>query len=196
MGVVATKNKDKKQVIIETAARLFRDKGYVATSMKDLAEAVALKKASSLYSHIGSKEEILRTICFDNANQFKEGMDEIQNLEISPKQKIEKLIQLHIDIALNDNTSVTAFNDEWRHLSEPFLQDFLNLRKNYEQQFCTIIEAGKAQGDLKNIETTTILYTILSAIRWLYDWRKPNQKIAIEKITNDITTMLLSGIMK
>ena len=55
------KVKTKKQLILEAAARLFRDKGYAATSMRDLARAVDLK-ASSLYNHIGSKEEILQNI--------------------------------------------------------------------------------------------------------------------------------------
>jgi AcrR family transcriptional regulator len=54
--------KNRKQIIYREAARLFREKGYNAASMRELAERVQLK-ASSLYNHIGSKEEILVKIC-------------------------------------------------------------------------------------------------------------------------------------
>ena len=59
----------KREIILTAAAKLFRDRGYQATSMRDLAEAVELK-ASSLYNHIGSKEEILKEICMANADKF------------------------------------------------------------------------------------------------------------------------------
>ena len=75
--MTTTTKKTKKEIIQEAAAHLFRDKGYSATSMRDLAEAVNLK-ASSLYNHISSKEEILRNICFDNAHRFISGMEEVE----------------------------------------------------------------------------------------------------------------------
>ena len=59
----------RKANIYEAAVQLFRDKGYPAATMRDLADRVGLKQASSLYNHVSSKEEILQNICFD-INQF------------------------------------------------------------------------------------------------------------------------------
>ncbi len=183
----------KKQIILEAAARLFRDKGYSATSMRDLADAVQLK-ASSLYNHIASKEEILQTICFDNAHRFLEGMKEIEQQPGSAIQKIEALIRLHIRIAREDITSVTAFNDEWRHLSEPHLGNFKSLRKSYENRFKAIIESGIQSGELKPLHAAVVLYTLFSSVRWLYDWFRPNQSLSAEIIENEIVTLLLNGM--
>ncbi|RYF93648.1 MAG: TetR/AcrR family transcriptional regulator, partial [Chitinophagaceae bacterium] len=63
------KNGTRKDVIIAKAARLFREKGYSASSMRDLAEEVGVE-AASLYNHISSKAEILQEICFKVANKF------------------------------------------------------------------------------------------------------------------------------
>ncbi|NUQ24911.1 MAG: TetR/AcrR family transcriptional regulator [Saprospiraceae bacterium] len=187
-------NSTKKQIILEAAARLFRDKGYSATSMRDLADAVQLK-ASSLYNHIASKEEILQTICFDNAHRFLAGMTEIEQLPVSATHKIEALIRLHIRIAREDLTSVTAFNDEWRHLSEPHLGNFKSLRKSYEGRFKSIIEAGIKAGELRPLHASVLLYTLFSSVRWLYDWYKPERNLSADLLESEIITILLNGMI-
>lgn len=188
-----SKNKTKKQIIYEAAARLFRDKGYSATSMRDLAQEVDLK-ASSLYNHIKSKEEILQEICFNNANRFHQGLNVIQAMDISPVEKIKKLIQLHIKIATEDITSITAFNDEWRHLSSPSLEKFIDMRKAYENGFKKIIEQGIQLGELRGLNISTILYTILSSIRWIYDWYQEEKEPKVKQLEEEVMTILINGI--
>ncbi|MEL7123427.1 MAG: TetR/AcrR family transcriptional regulator, partial [Bacteroidota bacterium] len=187
--------KNKKTQILEAAAILFRDKGYSATSMRDLASVVDLK-ASSLYNHIKSKQEILREICFDNANRFIQEMNEVEALDIKADQKVKTLILMHVDIAINDVTSVTAFNDEWRHLDEPHLSNFLELRKDYELRFRNIIDQGMEMGLLRKMESSIMLYTIFSSLRWVHDWFKPNKRIDQNELKRQLTEMLMNGILK
>ena len=187
--------KSKKQIIYEAAARLFRDKGYTATSMRDLAKAVDLK-ASSLYNHIRSKEEILQGICFENARRFLAGMNKVEAMPSSTPEKVKALIQLHISIATEDLTSVTAFNDEWRHLSEPMLSEFLQLRKDYERRFKIIIDKGIAEGDFRVLDSSILLYTLFSSIRWVYDWYKPNKSIDHDKLEVEISEFLMRGMLQ
>ena len=188
-------SKSKKQTILEAAAELFRDRGYVATSMRDLADAVQLK-ASSLYNHISGKEEILQTICFQNAHRFLAGMKEIEKKPINNTEKVKALIHLHIQVATEDFTSITAFNDEWRHLSEPELSHFKELRREYEHRFKDIIRQGIESGEFVEIDPTIALFTIISSVRWIYDWFKPGRKIDLEQLENQIDAILLNGIGK
>ncbi len=188
-----SKEKTKRQVIFEAAAKLFRDKGYSATSMRDLAQIVHLK-ASSLYNHIGSKEEILRDICFENARRFQEEMQKVEQMNASATEKVQALLQMHIHVATEDVTSVTAFNDEWRHLSEPYLSEFKNMRRDYEHRFQAIIESGMLQGEFKKLDAFTMLYTIFSSVRWLYDWYKPERNVTPEELYEQIGTLLMSGL--
>lgn len=185
--------KQKKQIILEAAARLFREKGYAATSMRDLAQAVDLK-ASSLYNHISGKEGILREICFKHADRFHQELKTIENQEGSAETKVRALIHLHIQVATEDITSITAFNDEWRHLTEPYLSDFISLRKAYESRFRAIIEAGMQDGSFKVFHPNVALYTILSAIRWIYDWYRPGKSISRQELEDQIAGLLLNGL--
>jgi len=186
-------NKSKKEIIKITAARLFRDRGYAATSMRDLAEAVNLK-ASSLYNHISGKEELLQEICFETAKRFLKVMEEVEGMEVSNIEKIETLIGLHIKTAMEDVTSITAFNDEWRHLSEPDLSKFVQLRKRYEQRFKAVLQTGIDQGVFQAVDTTVAMHTILSSLRWVYDWYQPERATSLPKIGDSITRMILGGL--
>ena len=71
------KNSSKKDIIIEKASKLFREKGFGAASMRDLAEHVGVE-AASLYNHIQSKSEILQAICFKVANDFLSHLEAVQ----------------------------------------------------------------------------------------------------------------------
>ncbi len=190
--MIETEKKNKKQEIYSEAAKLFREKGYNAASMRDLAERVNLK-ASSLYSHIGSKEEILIKICFDNAHHFILGMEKVEKLDTGSAKKIEALLKLHIRTAIQNTTSITVFNDEWRHLSEPHLSDFIKLRKDYENRFRKIIKKGIENTELKNLNPEIFLFSLLNSVHWLHNWYKPG-KISPEELENDIITMLMKGI--
>lgn len=185
--------KTKKQQIYQEAAKLFREKGYKAASMRDLAQSVNLK-ASSLYSHIGSKEEILIKICFDNAEHFLEGMRRVEEMKASIPQKIKALLLLHVQTALEETTSATVFNDEWRHLSEPHLTEFVSLRKDYEHRFRKIIKQGVEKGEIKAYNTEILLYSLLNAAQWLHYWYKPSGKIQPKELKEDIIAMMMNGI--
>ncbi len=192
MAIIDKQNK--KQKIFQEAAKLFREKGYKAASMRDLAERVDLK-ASSLYSHIGSKEEILQKICFDHAKRFGEGMDAVEAMNTSCVGKIKALLLLHIQTALEDTTAVTVFNDEWKHLSEPYLSKFIALRKDYEGRFRNIIKQGIESGELRKLNTEIMLYSLLNAVQWLHYWYKPTGKIKAEELKHDIVEMMIGGVV-
>ena len=186
--------KTKKELVFEAAGKLFMEKGYLAASMRELAERVGLEQASSLYNHLKSKEEVLRKICFDNAHKFINGISEIENQSLSSAEKVKKLITLHIQIAIDDFTSVTVFNDEWRHLSEPYLSDFLTLRKDYENRFKKIIEDGIVAGEFKKTHSIVALYTILTSVRWIHYWYNEERELSLEDLEKDITSLLLTGL--
>ncbi len=186
--------KSSKQRIFEAAARLFQEKGYKASSMRELAERVNLE-ASSLYSHIKSKEEILQKICLDNAEKFSAGLDEIEKTAGTAVEKLTAIIKLHVNIAFEDSTAVTVFNDEWRHLSEPTLSEFLSKRKAYENRIYSIVNAGIQNNEFVAVDPKIAVLTILSSLKWVY--YKPNfeDKMNADAVSKEMTKLLL-GMMK
>lgn len=185
--------KTRKQIVFEAATRLFREKGYMVSTMRELAERVGLKQASSLYNHYKNKEEILQQICFENAQQFVDGINRIDASETLAIDKIKALIGLHIRIATEDISSLTVFNDEWRHLSEPHLTKFLSLRKNYEGLFKKIIIEGMEAGHFKSLDPNIVLYTLLNSIKWIH-YGYSSKKMDKEVLESNLTSLLLSGL--
>ena len=125
MAIAITKKR--KEQIHHTARNLFREKGYVATSMRHIASELGIE-AASLYSHIKSKEEILQQICFDMAQQFFAVTDELQKANIPAKELLKRAVEEHIRIITANMDASVVFLHEWRHLSEPYLSDFKLMR--------------------------------------------------------------------
>jgi AcrR family transcriptional regulator len=184
----------KKEAIHVAAAKLFGEKGFAASSVRDIAQAVGLG-AASLYNHMGSKDELLNTICFRCAHSFLDGMNAIDTELTDPVEKIRELIKLQIGIALHDESSLTVFNDEWRHLQEPFLGDFLTLRRTYETAYLRIIREGIETGKIRNTDEYLIYQMILSSLRWLHMKGVTKTKLTETEITEQITSILIKGIV-
>jgi AcrR family transcriptional regulator len=185
----------KKQDIYTAAARLFKEKGYPSTSMRELASAVGME-ASSLYNHIRSKAELLEHICFHTAEGFTKGMEAIRSKGDSPVEQIRALIHLHVEIAIDDPSSQTVFNDEWRHLTPEKLAIFLEMRRNYEQDFLNILEEARQQGILREIPSTTILRTIVSAMRWIHPGKSVPTPASKKQLAEELGLLLIHGFSR
>ncbi|MGV3765711.1 MAG: TetR/AcrR family transcriptional regulator [Chitinophagaceae bacterium] len=193
--IKSRKNSTKKEAIIETASHLFREKGFSATSMRDLAEKVGVE-AASLYNHIQSKAELLQEICFRVANQFITHIDAIERNEDPALHKLEAIIRFHIRMMLDQYENVYISDHEWRHLPEPYLSNFLNQRRSYRKRLAALIEKGIQQGEMKNIEPYVAVLTILSAISGLESWQRSRKSIPPETMEDNMVKYLIEGIKK
>ena len=192
----ALSNLSRKEQVIRRAAELFREKGYVASSMRDLAQKMGIE-AASLYSHIRSKEEILQSLCFDMATEFRKSLEEVEKQNISASEKLRKGIIGHVQVMARDLTASAVFMNEHRHLSQPYLRDFLLLRINYINRFKAIIEAGMASGEFKtNIDKKLAVMTLFSSLNWMPQWYDPVGKIEPVDLGLQLADMLVNGLKK
>ncbi|NND63521.1 MAG: TetR/AcrR family transcriptional regulator [Flavobacteriaceae bacterium] len=184
----------RKEEIVNAASQLFKEKGYSAVSVRDIAQATGMK-AASLYNHIASKQEILSILILDLANEFTSGMANIRDREISPLQKIEKVIELHIDITVNQSEALAALNNDWMHLGEDDLASFVQMREDYEDNFRNIIKKGIKIGQIQPRHPEVILFSILSTLRTLYLWYQKRGKLDVNVLKKDMVAVLLRGIV-
>lgn len=191
----STFTKDRKAQIKEVAQNLFRERGYAATSMRDLARQVGIEPAS-LYSHITSKESILREICFRMADEFFEIMDRIRVLPLSPPERLHKAIVTHIGVIRNNFDAATVFFHEWRFLEEPNLSRFKTMRKTYEYQFREILEEGMQTGDFREVDVKVVLPTLFSAMNWAHEYVKPSSKMEPDDLGDHIYQLFFDGLKK
>ena len=191
-----TSSLSRKEQVIRKAAELFKEKGYAAASMRDLAQMLGIE-AASLYSHIKSKEEILRTLCFDMATEFRASLDEVEKQTVPASEKLKNGIIGHIQVMARDLTASAVFMNEHRHLSEPFLREFLILRINYINRFKRIIEEGVSTGEFKDsIDKKLSVMTLFSSLNWMPMWYNPDGKIEPESLGDQLADMLVNGLKK
>lgn len=184
----------RKQEILKTAARLFREKGYTAVTMRDLATEIGVK-AASLYNHIASKEEILNEVIMTVAESFTDGIEEIRFRESGISEKLTAVIAQHVNLTANHPYQMASLNNDWMHLGEG-KSKYLELRTKYEQHFRTIIKEGKERGMLKNIDEEVILFSTLGTLRNLYLWIPKKADLDRDKLIDALSKTLLEGIEK
>ncbi len=184
--------KEKQKKILEVAVELFKEKGYMGSSVRDLATRLNIK-AASLYAHIRSKEEILEWICFGIAQQFFDELQQVKNTDVAPKEKLNLFIEKHLSIVLQNRDVTHIYSNEWKHLEER-LPEFVELRKNYQQEVEQLIsDIYKAeQWKLRSPSFTTrfILHTLNNS----YFWFKRNTESTTE-ITDEIRDKILFGLL-
>ncbi len=183
----------KKAQIFIAAAKLFREKGYVATSMQDIADGMDMK-AASLYNHIESKQELLRTILLDVANDFIGGMKEIKNSSLSSKDKLRKIINLHVKLTTENPDNMALLIGDWTHLEEKYKKDYLKLRDSYENDFRKILKQCMKDGYIKNVNLELALFSILSTLRWTYSWYSKQKNLSAIDLEADLYKCLVEGL--
>ena len=186
---------NKRQLILEEAAKLFKERGFAGTSMRDLGSQVGME-AASMYNHINSKEEILETICFHVANTYISHLTEIEQTEASYVDKIKALIRLHIRLIVEDGAAVSVGNNDWKYLTGSKLSEFKEARRSYEKGFAALIEKGIAAGEFQPVNVSVALFTILSAVRWVELWYRPGRDVTAEELEENLMTILLNGLSK
>lgn len=186
--------KTRKQEIIHKAASLFKEKGYSAVSMRDIAQEMDMK-AASLYNHISGKQEILSTLILEVAEKFTTEMNLITSEMIPPLQKIEKVIEIHIDITVNYSENIASLNNDWMHLEGDELMRVVKMREDYEENFRSIIKAGIKEGMIKPQHPEVILFSILSTLRTLYLWNEKRGKMDVNILKKDMVAVLIKGIV-
>ena len=187
------KNISRKDVIVSKAATLFREKGYKAASMRDLAEAVGVE-AASLYNHIKSKSELLHELVFSVANRFMIKLDEIESEDISSLQKMEKILRFHIDEMIHHYEEVYVNDTEWKHLSDPYLSNYQNQRRVYRKRLAAIIEEGIRNKEIKEIDAPTVVLIFLHAVSGIESWHRSTKKISAEELEQNMVAILIDGL--
>ncbi|MEO7923456.1 MAG: TetR/AcrR family transcriptional regulator [Chitinophagaceae bacterium] len=185
----------KKDFILLRAAAMFREKGFPATSMRDLAEAVGIE-AASLYNHIQSKSEILQEIVFRTANECNIHLDSIGESNLGSTKKIESLIRFHVQMMVNQFDDYCVMINEWIHLSEPYLTNFVTQRRTYVQRMEAIIEEGVRNKEMKPVMPYVAMLTILSSVRGLEFWHRSGKKISPQAMEDNMVNHLINGLKK
>lgn len=180
--------------IVETAAEIFAQKGFGATSLDDIAETLGATKGA-LYYHIKNKEEILRLIYLSVLNASEEPLRRITESSLPPHEKLDQAIIHHTAIAANRSPAMTVFYREQHHLTGPFAREIILRKKAYEHYFEQIIIEGQTNGLFTaQLDPKIATFGLLGMCNWLSQWYKSGGQYSPKQIADMFVVMIEHGI--
>jgi AcrR family transcriptional regulator len=194
---------DSRQEILRTAARLFQQRGYDATSMNDVAAALKLSKGG-LYHHFQSKDEILFEI-MNHAMEITQErvLNPVRGIS-DPEERLRALIRLHIEVVLSPrDREITVMLHE-NHPLPLALRKRINSRKKDYVHFLEKLMAevqekkqgsnGKFSAARVKVSPRAAAFALLGMINWIYQWYKPEGDLQARNLIPQFTELIFGGI--
>jgi AcrR family transcriptional regulator len=184
-------------MITDAAARLFRTKGYHATSMADIGAAVG-RLGGSLYYHIESKEGLLYEIVEVATRNLLAGVRELSRAPASPAERLRAAIISHLRLCAARSDYTVVFLNEIQNLRDVQRRHtLLQLVKHYEDFFCHVIEDGMVTGDFrKGLDVQVTAYAILGMGNWTLRWFRPDGRLSIDRIAAGFADLVIDGLRR
>ncbi|MBA2254386.1 MAG: TetR/AcrR family transcriptional regulator [Chloroflexi bacterium] len=185
----------RRQQIEDAASVLFRERGYSATSVRDIAQVLNLQ-GGSLYAHVASKEDVLWSIVLRAADRFDSIVRPIAEAPYLPApERLRRMVRAHARVVTDDLGNATVFLHEWRFLGDARRAEVALRRDDYEALFRTVIADGSATGELDGADPKLAATLILSALNGIAGWYRPDGPLTAEAIAHqyaDLFTRALS----
>ncbi|GGK28994.1 TetR family transcriptional regulator [Deinococcus malanensis] len=187
-------SKPRREQILDSASRLFSERGYHATSMRDLAGELGMQ-GGSLYAHISGKEELLIEIVNQASSQFDTALFYLRDDPRPAADKLREAMHRHIRVVADNMDSATVFFHEWKHLSPEAYARVTSWRDTIDHFYRDLVTEGIAQGQFRaDLDPKMTANLILSAVNWAYTWYRPGGQMTPRDVADQYADMLLGGL--
>jgi AcrR family transcriptional regulator len=183
----------RRQQIEDVASALFRERGYAATSVRDIAQALHLQ-GGSLYAHVASKEDVLWSIVNRAADRFYAEIGPIAASAEPTPIKLREMIRAHVAVVTSAQRDAAVFLHEWRFLSDQRRAEMAGRRDAYEQLFRQTITEGIEAGDFALVDPSMTAMAILSALNGIATWFRPDGGLTAAEIADDYSDLFLGSL--
>lgn len=191
-GIAATVPREEQ--VRAAALRLFKEKGYHATSMRDIASAVGINKGS-LYSYIKTKEDLLIPV-FEQAMGVL--LAEIEQLtadsSLTPTMRLKRAIHAHVSAVANNLDVLTVYLSEWRQLATESLATNRMQRERYAALFHDILRDGIAASEFRPMDSRIVMLGMIGMCNYLFRWYRPDGRLEPDQIADELIEMVMQGV--
>jgi AcrR family transcriptional regulator len=186
--------------IYYVAAKIFCDKGYDATSMSDIADAVGITKAG-IYHYVKSKQDLLFAI-------MNFGMDRLEFHVILParavtdaEQRLRAILRNHALLIIEGSapegiSPLTVLNDEMAGLTPTHRRKVQQRKRAYLDLMRDTLLQLKDENKLKDVDATVAAFSLFGMLLWLSRWYRPDGKLTGEGVANEIEKIALGGLLR
>ena len=177
----------------QAAVRLFRQNGYHATSMQDLAEALGLHRGS-LYHYIDAKEDLLASIVEGIMARFTGDVLPILEGDGDPAERLRLAVAAHLRIAAECPDELTLAQVELKALSGERAARVVAARDAYEHAWRELIRGGVATGRFRCVDVRSAGFVILAACNWFSQWYHPSGPRSVDEFAASYSDLFLGAL--
>jgi AcrR family transcriptional regulator len=177
--------------IVRAAGRLFAEKGYAATTIRDIARAVDMQSGSPFY-HFKTKHDMLRAVVLEGIAAINDAVIRAANSGKPPRATFEAMLRAHLDQLLGDTGRDFAATllHESRHLDPEVLAEVTALKDRYETMWQKALKDLKRAGLIEDDDAVTRLF-LMGALNWTVQWYRPDGPRSIEQIARRLAVFVL-----
>ena len=179
--------------ILAAAAQIFSQKGYHATSMQDIAEAVNLQKGS-LYHHISSKQEILVNLLDHALDLLIADMEVVLQSPLPPDAMLRQAMRVYLTSILEHRDLAAVLLIEHRSLDPELHARHIPRRDRYEKLWRDLILLGREQGIFTCSDPDMTVRALLGELNWTITWYRPDGPLSPQGIADQYADLILTGI--
>jgi AcrR family transcriptional regulator len=183
----------RREQIEDVASALFSDRGYRATSMRDIARQLDIRGAS-LYAHIPSMVGVLASFVERAAARFHQAIQPIAEGPGSAADRLRRMIDAHVRVVASSRERAHVFLFEWVSLGQERREAVARSRDAYENLFTRVIAEGIATGELVHEDARMAAIFLLSAMNALGHWYRPDGPLGPEAIAKQYADLFLHGL--
>ena len=180
----------RRQQLLRASARLFREKGYDGTSVRDIAQATGMQSGSWVY-HFATKHDILEAVMKEGLVDALARIEAIALLHLPPREQFERLLRTHLDTLLGagqDFIPVVLY--EWRSLEPAARRRVTVLLKRYEAVWEAALGQLRLAGDWPGQSRIDALL-LFGALNWIARWYDPRGALDIAALADECARFFL-----
>ncbi len=188
------RRRNRRDEVVPAAVKIFHEKGYLASSVQDVADSVGVLKGS-LHHYIDSKEDLLARLFEDSAGHFMEMLDEASGLDAAPTERLRVFGHACSLWYLQNIERVTIYATEWKHLTGKRRKLVVGIREDYEQRLANLIEEVKRAGEASpDLDVNYATYYIFGALNGLPAWYRRKGPAPAEQIAEAYAGLIVATV--
>ena len=191
-GARAQQREAKRNAVLQTAARLFNERGYHATSLDDIAEQLHVSKPT-LYYYVKSKDDILLECVRTALGMMQEGIDEVRRAGGSAIDQLMACMRIYSRIVTMDfGMCVIRIGEE--PLPAARRKELRRLKAGIDGEFRRLIADGIAEGSLAPCDPKMAAFVLAGALSWIGRWYRPDGGLSPRDIADQTIELLFTGL--
>jgi AcrR family transcriptional regulator len=193
-----TRYDQKLEFILRTAARIFAEKGYHSTSMRDISRETEVSLAG-LYYYCKSKEELLFLIQDNCFGRVLEHLEERLQETVAPVEKMRVVIENHLSFFAANMAEMKVLSHEAEELSGEMYKHVSGKKQQYTRLVRNILAEVRREthSDVarQQVDLTVATYALFGMMNWIYNWYDPRGTLSVGELVDNITRLFLSGFL-